>query len=159
MTIFNTRVGTPSYTYDHNTYYGQPLFRYQGTNVNSWPLWQNTTHVDANSQYSSKAPTGAWTFVRPNKYESSRANIIIYNWDLSSYVSVDVSSVLKVGQQYVVQDAMNFYGPPVASGVYNGSPIAIRMTGLTLAPPVGNNIPFQPVHTAPVFGTFVLLGR
>jgi hypothetical protein len=62
-----------------------------------------------------------------------------------------------VGQQYVVQDGMNFFGPPVASSVYDGSPIAIPMTGCTIASPVG--IPFQPIHTAPQFATFVLLGQ
>jgi hypothetical protein len=84
---------------------------------------------------------------------------VIYNWDLNSYVSVDVSSVLTAGQSYVVQDAMNFYGPPVASGIYNGSPIAVPMTGLKPVPPIGDNIPYQPVHPAPEFGTFVLFGK
>jgi hypothetical protein len=71
---------------------------------------------------------------------------------------VDVSSILTAGQQYVVQDALNFFGPPVASGVYDGSPVVIPMAGLSIAALVGDNVPFAPVHTAPQFGTFVLMG-
>ena len=55
-----------------------------------------------------------WVYVRPNKYEPKRANITIFNWDLSNAVAVDLSGVLKVGDRYVVQDAQNFYGPAVA---------------------------------------------
>jgi hypothetical protein len=32
------------------------------------------------------------------------------------------------------------------------------MTGLTVAAPVGN-VPVVPKHTAPEFGTFILIGR
>ena len=148
---------TATYNFDHNNYYGRGLLRYQGSNV-PWIYWQNTSGVDLNSQFSSGRPTGVWTTIRPNLYEPGRANIIIYNWDLNGSVSVDVSSVLSPGQQYTVQDAMNYFGPPVASGVYDGTPIVIPMAGLTLAPPIGSNIPYQPVHTAPEFGVFVLLG-
>jgi hypothetical protein len=160
LTIFNHTGGqTPkTYNYDHNTYFGSNLLRYDGINL-PWSSWLNTTGVDSNSQHTSGPPTGVWTFVRPNQYEPNRANITVYNWDLNAYAEVDVSSILHVGQQYVVQDAMNFYGPPVASGVYSGSPIAIPMMGLVLQPPVGDNIPYQPVHTAPEFGVFVLLGN
>jgi hypothetical protein len=160
LSIFN-HLGSQSpskYTYDDNAYYGVGVLRYDGGNV-PWSSWTRTSGVDAHSTYTAGQPTGPWTFVRPNQYEPGRANIVIYNWGMESYVSVDVSPVLQVGQQYAVQDAMNFFGPPVASGVYNGSPIAIPMTGLALAPPIGSNIPHQPVHTAPEFGAFVLLGK
>jgi hypothetical protein len=55
-----------------------------------------------------------------------------------------------------VRDAQNFYGSAVATGTYNGTPIVIPMTGLTIAAPNGN-VPSPPIHTAPQFGTFVLL--
>jgi hypothetical protein len=95
-----------------------------------------------------------WVYIQPNKYEAKRANLTIYNWDLASTVSVNLSSVLNPGDQYVIQDAQNFYGPPVASGTYSGSPVSIKMTGLSKAAPVGFA---APAHTAPQFGTFVVL--
>jgi hypothetical protein len=131
--------------------------RFQGSNVN-WSNWRSVTGVDGNSSYVAGRPTGTWTTVRPNKYEPGRANIVIYNWDAKSSVSVNVSGILRSGESYEVRDAMNFFGAPVASGTYSGSPIAIPMTGLTIAPPVGT-VPFAPKHTAPEFGTFVLLGK
>jgi hypothetical protein len=97
-----------------------------------------------------------WTFVRPNRYEPGRANIAIYNWNLQSTVAVDVSGVLTPGKTYVVKDAQNFFGPPVASGTYSGGTITIPMTGLTVATPVGN-VPSRPGHTGPEFGAFVVV--
>jgi len=159
MEIF-AHTGTQSvanYNFDNNTYYGSGLMRYQGSNV-QWGNWQKVTGVDANSHYTKGQPTGVWAFVRPNKYEAGRANIIIYNWDSHNYVPVDVSGVLKPGQQYEVRDVLNYLGTPVTSGTYNGGPIAIPMSGLPIAPPVGK-VPYQPKHTGPEFDTFVLVGK
>ncbi|HTC67144.1 MAG TPA: Ig-like domain-containing protein [Candidatus Acidoferrum sp.] len=110
-----------------------------------------------NNTYLSQRPTGKDIFVRPNQYETGRANIVIYNWDLSPSVSVDISaSGLHSGQSYEIRDSQNFYGAPVATGVYNGGPVTIPMSNLTLAPPEGT-VPTQPRHTAPEFDVFVLL--
>ena len=159
MIIFSTTgsQSTSNYNFDQNSYYGSGLMRFQGSNV-SWSNWKSVTKVDSKSNYLAGRPTGTWVSVRPNLYEPGRANIVIYNWDSKSSVSVNVSGILRSGQQYEVRDAMNFFGAPVASGIYGGSPIAIPMAGLTIAPPVGQ-VSFAPKHTAPEFGTFVLLGK
>jgi hypothetical protein len=146
-----------AYAFDDNTYYGSGLFRYQKSNT-AWSNWKNLTGLDKDSKFISGRPTGVWTYVRPNRYESGRANLIVYNWDGLQSVKFDVSAVLRAGQNYEVRDAMNFYGTAVASGVYSGAAISVPMTGLTIAPPVGN-VNFQPKHTAPEFGVFVLLGK
>ena len=153
-----------NYTWDRNTYYDQsPYHFYQGVTTNGsnfsganklFKDWQAQTGFDAHSKYEQSAPKGVWVYVRPNKYEPKRANVTIFNWDLAGAVSVDLSGVLKAGDHYVVQDAQNFYGPAVASGTYTGKPVSIPMSGLTKAAPVG--FPAPP-HTAPSFGTFVIL--
>jgi len=159
-----TGQSTSNYTWDNNTYYDQSQAHFyegftsdgsnfSGTNT-SFAGWQGMTQFDAHSTYQPNAPTGVWTYVRPNKYEAKRANVIIYNWNLLPTVFVDLSSVLSPGDQYTIQDAQNFYGPPVQTGVYSGNPVAIPMTGLTKATPVGFA---APAHTAPQFGTFVVL--
>lgn len=142
------------YAWNKNTYYGAGLFQLNssGTFFSGWP---GKTGFDSQSTYTSGAPTGVWTFLESNKYESGRANIVIYNWNLANSVSVDVHTVLTPGTQYEVLDAENFFGPPVASGIYNGSPIVIPMTGLTMAVPNGS-VPSAASHTAPAFGAFVL---
>jgi hypothetical protein len=154
--LMNT-LGAPSsqYVFDQNTYYGSGLFNFQGQNQ-GFSGWKSLAQVDAHSQFTAGRPTGVWTIVRPNKYESGRANIIIYNWDMNASVQVDVSSVLKVGDSYLVRDAQNYFGAPVASGTYTGAPIAIPTQGLSVAQPVGT-VPVPAVHTSAEFGTFVLI--
>jgi hypothetical protein len=146
---------TPSgYTWDNNKYFGTGVFSYNGSST-FLSGWQGWTSWDTHSTSSSSAPTGVWTFVEPNKYDSGRANIAVYNWDLAPTASVDVSSAIPVGTRYQILDAQNYYGPPVASGTYTGTPIVIPMTGLTIATPNGT-VPSVPTHTAPQFGAFVL---
>ena len=97
-------------------------------------------------------------FVRPSPYELGRANITVYNWPQNSTVQADVSSLgLPTGTNYVVRDAQNFFASPIATGTYNGSPITIPMTGLTVAAPQGLPGYSTPPHTAPKFGCFVFL--
>jgi len=151
-----------NYVWDNNTYYDlTPYHFYVGTTTNGstsglnqiYSAWQSSTGFDAHSEYHATAPKGVWIYIRPNKYEPKRANVTIYNWDLAPNVSVDLSKVLKVGDRYVIQDAQKFYGPPVASGTYSG-PVALKMNGLSKAVPIGFA---SPAHTAPEFGTFVVL--
>jgi len=141
-----------SYTWNNNSYYGLNNFLYlQNRNFASW---QSVTGFDTNSTFNPNAPTGVSISVRPNAYEAKRANIIIYNWDSASAVNVDLSSVLAQNDSYVVLDAQNFYGPPVAQGTYTGSLVSIPMIGLAKAAPHGFT---APAHTAPLFGTFIVM--
>jgi hypothetical protein len=154
--IMNT-VGQPitGYSFTNNTYYGSGLFNFNGSSM-GFGAWQSTTGLDQNSIFTSGRPTGVWSFVRPNAYESGRANVIIYNWDLKLSVAVDFSGVLKSGDKYVIRDAEDFFGTPVLSGIYSGGSINLPMTGLTMAPTVGT-FPITPKHTSPEFAVFVLL--
>ncbi len=163
--IYNPGQNPAGYTYGNNTYYGSDQFWIFPT-CSSWPCpgytvdtpsqWQ-AAGLDRNSTFNSNAPTGVWTFVRPNQYEAGRANIVIYNWPLESSVSVDLSkSGINVGDQFQIRDAENWYNGAVVSGTYTGSPVSIPMSGLAVAQPVGS-VPYQPSHTAPQFGAFVLL--
>jgi hypothetical protein len=97
-------------------------------------------------------------FVRRNKYESNRANIVAFNWDETPTITVNPNAngnVLNNGDTYVVKDGLNYWGANVASGTYNGGNITIPMTGLIPAVPIGATVP---LHTAPRFATFVLIG-
>ncbi|MDE3066493.1 MAG: right-handed parallel beta-helix repeat-containing protein [Verrucomicrobiota bacterium] len=127
--------------------------------VNSLALglsgWQNDTGYDLNSIYRTGNFSGTNVFVRPNYYEPGRANIIVYNWDNQSNVAVDVSSVLTLGTPFQVRNAEDFFAPPVLSGIYDGTPLELPMTGLTVAVPNGPMI--TPAPTGPTFNVFVLL--
>lgn len=110
---------------------------------------QNTHHPTT--------PTGLATFVRPNRYDESRAHIVVFNWDGHAAVNVDVSNAkMSAGTTYEIRDAQNYFGPVVASGTYQGGRLNIPVTKLTQAAPAGN-LPTALGHTAPTFGVFVLL--
>jgi hypothetical protein len=166
MLITRTDQSTASYNYGSNHYFGSGQFLIDA-GCNTWPCpssrnvdfstWVSSTGLDRNSSFTSGAPIGVWTTVRGNSYEPGRANIVIFNWDLKSAVQVDLGpSGIKPGDAYQIRDAQNWFNGPVVSGTYNGSPVSIPMTGLSIAPFVGS-VPATPSHTAPQFGTFVLL--
>jgi hypothetical protein len=107
-----------------------------------------------NTFYGMKRPTGVKVFVRPNQYETGRANIAIFNWDLASTVAVDISSIgLQPGDTYQLHNAEDYFGD-VITGVWDGSsPLQVHMTGHSVARPVG----WTPAPTTfPEFGTFVI---
>ncbi|MET0618634.1 MAG: S-layer homology domain-containing protein, partial [Thermoanaerobaculia bacterium] len=107
----------------------------------------------SNTYYGSNLPTGVKVFIRPNAYEAGRANIVIYNWDLDPTVGLDLSSVLSSGSTYSLANAQNPFAAPIVSGIYDGGPISVPMTGLEPATPIG--VPAPPA-TGPEFQAFIL---
>ena len=106
--------------------------------------------------YSASKPGGVYTVVRPNQYESGRANLAIFNWARQSSVAVDLSGIgLASGDRFEIRDAQNFYGPPAVVGTYTGTAITVPMVGLTAAIPIGTNIAAPP--SGPEFNAFVVL--
>jgi hypothetical protein len=102
--------------------------------------------------------TGVEVLVRPNMYEPGRAHIAVYNWDQNDVVEVDLSGVLPTGTTYEVRNAQDYFGPPVVTGQYDGSPVRIPMVGLRVAKPF-ESLPRQLTTTGPRFGAFVLIGQ
>jgi hypothetical protein len=164
--IYRSDQSPSNYQDGPNTYYGSGQFMISSS-CDSFPCpnstgasfanWVMQTGVDRASTFNAGSPTGVWTAVRPNAYAPGRANIVIYNWDMSPSVSVDLSSAgINVGDSYQIRDAENWYGGAVASGTYSGQRVSIPMTGLTVVAPNGT-VPNPQPHTAPQFGVFVLL--
>jgi Right handed beta helix region len=90
--------------------------------------------IDNNTSVQGDHPTGAKIFIRPNRYESGRANIIVYNWDRADSVAVDLREVLAVGERYEVHNVVDYFGVPVSAGTYSGGPITLSMTGTSTGP-------------------------
>lgn len=100
-------------------------------------------------------PAEARVFVRRNFYEPNRAHVVIYNWPKRDEVEVDISALNpQPGDRWVLRNVQNYFEESV-SGVYEGKPLRVRMTGWTAAAPVGEDKPLYPV-TFPEFGVFVL---
>lgn len=151
------------HSWSGNTFFGDPsaaAWRYGGATspLTTFDGWRTLTGFADPGTYAGSAPTGVKIVVRANRYEPGRANIIVYNWDQESTVSVDVSEVLKPGDGYVVQHAQDFYGPPIASGVYTGGSLELPMVRITPPTPLGTSTAPAPV-TGPTFNAFVLLTK
>ena len=112
------------------------------------------------------APATNVIVVRANAYETNRANIIVYNWESSATVDVDLDAAVADNTPIYVMNAQDYYGTPVYSGTYQaGVPVSLPMTGLTVAAVVGydathySNNPDAGVPdgtTAPAFAAFVV---
>ena len=107
-----------------------------------------------NNTYLSSRPSGTRIVIRPNQYEAGRAHVTVYNWDLMSTVSVDLTGILAVGTAFEVHNAADFFGAPVLVGTYAGGSITLPMTGLSVAAPVGLT---APPATGPELNVFVVL--
>jgi len=152
------------HTYSGNVLYGDPLQLGWGYKPSSgsgvvtpvnFPSWEIATGLANPAAYAGSAPTGVLVAVRPNQYEAGRANIIVYNWALQSTVTVDVAGVLTVGDRYVVQNAQDFYGAPVASGTYAGGTLSLPMAATAPPAPIGRG--GRGPITGPTFNVFVLM--
>lgn len=148
-----------SQTWSDNRFYGV-------STVSSWQrapdkpanfaTWQAQAGLPGAGRYEGKGAPPNLVVVRPNQYEAGRANIIVYNWAQQSTVSVDLSAVLNVGDRYVVQNAQDFSGTPVASGTYEGGSLALPMAAIPPPAPVGRAFTPPPV-TGPTFNVFVVM--
>jgi hypothetical protein len=99
-------------------------------------------------------PAGTWTLVRPNAYEPGRGHVAVFNWSHSSYVSVDLSSVLSAGAGYEIRNAQDYFGKPVLSGTYAGGLVSIPMLASSVETPAGDAAPNP---TGPEFNAFVIV--
>jgi len=143
-----------------NTFFGDPTavaWRHDSTYATTFDGWRTQTGLADPGTYAGSAPTDVKLVVRPNQYEPGRANIIVYNCAQQDSVSVDVSGILHMGERYLVQNAEDFYGPPVASGVYTGGPLQLPMDSITPPSPVGVATAHPAPVTGPTFNVFVLL--
>jgi hypothetical protein len=160
--LLGTTPSFSNYTWSNNTFYRDPAAAawtaagssYAG--YTSFANWKSTTGLGGSDQAPATRPSGVRVVVRPNRYEAGRANIIVYNWDNLPTASVDVSTVLRVGDTYEVRNVQDFYASPVLGGVYNGAALVLPMTGITPVAPLGRT--FNPAPTTgPEFNVFVVL--
>jgi hypothetical protein len=63
--------------------------------------------------------------LRPNRYDPARGNIAVFNWKRQAEVAVDLKPVIQPGGTYRIVSALDYYGPPVAEGTYDGTPIKL----------------------------------
>lgn len=167
LMLATTDQATTEIIADGNRYFTRSLnqkFKHQirnglGSLIN-FAEWQDRGWDQNGAYFPNPASlTGAQAFVRPNLYDSSRANVIIYNWSQAPQVAVDVSSLhvsgLGLGTPFTLIAAQDYFGDRL-TGTYDGSgSILFPMTGHTVALPVGLPLPAWP-DTFPRFGAFII---
>lgn len=141
-----------------NTFYGEVLDSF-GSSSSPWSTtaWPNNTYHLFRAGAIPPKPADR-VFIRQNTYDLNRANITIYNWSMNGSVQVDLSGVLRTGDEYRIQDAQNYWGSPVVAGTYSGGAVPIPMTSTEIVKPVSYvsvNIPTT--HTSAEFGAFILI--
>jgi hypothetical protein len=63
--------------------------------------------------------------VRVNRYDPNRANVVIFNLANSVAVELPAGSFLEAGDEYRLLDTRGFFGRPVLSGRFDGSPLRV----------------------------------
>jgi hypothetical protein len=147
-------------TWSGNTFFGDSTavaWKHDSNDVVTYADWLTQTGLVNPGTFAGGAPTDVKVVVRPNAYEPGRANIIVYNWAQQSTISVDVSGILQMGDSFVVQNAQDFYGPPLASGDYTGGPLQLPMVAFTPPSPIGVDTAGPAPVTGPTFNVFVLM--
>ena len=119
-------------------------------------LWGFTQDDYPQNNFMPTIPTSGKNYiVFPNKYESDRAHIAIYNWDNSNSVTVNISNTgLQNGDQYELINVLDYYND-VITKTYDGSgTITIPMIGHTAVQAIGSKQ--KPIISFPTFGAFLL---
>ena len=99
--------------------------------------------------------------VRPNFYETGRANILLHCPSAPSAINVDlVNTGLVDGQAFTIKNAFNYFGTVVYTGVYNAASTVISLplntaAATAVATPLG--MPTTPATTMPEFGAFIVV--
>ncbi|NOT59154.1 MAG: CAP domain-containing protein, partial [Acidobacteria bacterium] len=143
--LFTPRGQTPNgYTWDNNRYFTRnsnypfSYAEYSNDAGYSFTNWKTSTGLDQQSQWLDNRngrPTGTQVFVRPNQYETGRAHLAVFNWDLQPAITLNaaqLTGVLRAGDRFIIQNAQALKGEPVASGVYDGVSIQLPLRGGTL---------------------------
>jgi hypothetical protein len=106
--------------------------------------------------YLEGTPSQNHVVLRPNGFDPGRAHIIVYNWEGSDEVSVDLSDFLPADTAFEIRDAQNIFADPIVSSTYTGGSVVLPMTGLAPAPPIGDADAFGAHSTGKHFNVFVL---
>ncbi len=121
--------------------------------------WQTRTGYDANSIASSALPAGTnYGIVQGNIYDTNRAHVAEYNWTLSNFIALDVSSLnWGVGTTTLVRNAQNYFVDLATNQITSTNTLIIDMRAAShsVAIPYGDTVPTAPL-TFPDFGAFVL---
>ena len=152
-----TEASLAGHVWSGNRYYRDPAAAAWGLGDEMLSLagWQAATELGAGDVALASSPGTPTVFVRLNRYEAGRAHVVVYNWTQQGSVPIDLSAVLLAGQRYEIRNVQDPFGPPVASGTYDGGTVSLSMAGVAPPLPLGRSTPVPP-RTGPNFDVFIV---
>ena len=103
---------------------------------------------EKNRAFAEPASAKPIAILRPNKYDPRRAHLVVSNWSKGENVEADLAPWLANGDKYRIMSPLDFFGKPLAEGVFHGKPVVIPMP----------EVPWQLMMGDPrELGVFVLL--
>jgi hypothetical protein len=107
--------------------------------------------------YSDTLPHGQQVIVRDNAYDPSRAELVLYDWEETGSVAVDLEGVVPVGAPFQVYSVFDLWGDPVVEAVYEGGAVDVALGTKPAPDPQGlaGAIEGQD-DPGPAFGVFVV---
>lgn len=117
--------------------------------------WKSATGLGGSDQPIATGPSATKVVVLPNKYETGRAFIAVYNFALQAAVDVDLSGVLTPATKFEIHNVQDVFGTPLVSGTYAGGTVSIPMGGVQPPAPIGRPTR-QPPKTGPSFDVFLV---
>ncbi|MBI4657898.1 MAG: hypothetical protein HY735_03455 [Verrucomicrobia bacterium] len=70
-------------------------------------------------------PSGTNVFLLPNRYDSDRANLVVFNWDKRPSMEVQLNDFLRQGERFRILHPREFFGKPILEGNYDGQAINV----------------------------------
>jgi hypothetical protein len=107
--------------------------------------------------YADTLPQGQQVIVRENAYDPSRAELVLYDWEETGSVAVDLEGVVPVGASFRVYSVFDLWGDPVVDEVYEGGAVEVALGTKSAPDPQGlaGAIEGQD-DPGPAFGVFVV---
>jgi len=154
-----------TYSFDNN-HYSNTRFSYSflssggvesvsaDTSDAGFQMWRDSLQTglasggDLQSDYTTETPTQTLVLVRPNQFETGRANVVIMNWSQQSSIEIPVVGLLQQGAQFSLRRVDDFFGSPLISGTYNGT-----------SPVISSDLLGSLDNTNSVLGVFILINE
>ncbi|RCW36726.1 T9SS type A sorting domain-containing protein [Marinilabilia salmonicolor] len=145
------------YKWDENSYYAhqEKFFDANNNRMLSFEEWQNQLGFDRKGSFKHLSSLKNYMKVIPNRDETGRAHLVVYNWERKDSVLFDLNLVLNKGDAFQVFDVENIF-EPVAAGNYNGKGITLPMNLEKVIQPSGEGS-YSVSHTGAEFGAFLVI--
>ena len=141
----------PAYQWNRNRYFmhktfssvgHEPrLFALVGRKYQDFEGWRKLG-FDRDSSLTFGKPPKTTAFVLPNRHQAGRGHVAVFNWEHTPSVELDLSKVLVDGERFIILDAQDYFGKPLADGTWRGGKV---------------NVPLPKHDPAPEFAALVVL--